>query len=467
MARVSFSQPITYTQPETPFVTGVTNNTDGSETVTFIASSSTVYTYTVTITDALGDVHVHEGAPSAQNFPGNDYYGVLTDYNNGGAFTVQNYTENAGVSNSFVWLFTSAALNSGTITLYPDARGGNFVPPVCFAAGSRILTDQGEIAVEDLAVGDRVVTASGDHRPIRWLGHRTIDCSRHPEPRSVWPVRVSAHAFGESRPSRDLLVSPGHALCVMCVDEVLIPADQMLNGATIAQQQVDRVTYWHVELDGHDILVANGMPAESYLDMGNRGFFVEGNAIDLQALPDGSARTHDDYCRPFVDPGPLLDVVRRQLLARAERMGWTKEASFACHVVADGRRVEAIRGEGAVAFQVPASTRELRLISDTFVPDEMDGRGDRRILGLNMRRLSVSDASKGRVVTVDDVRLDAGFHRVERDGERMWRWTHGDALLPPSLWAGLTGLVELRIDLDGSSLRSWRRPDRALARRQA
>jgi hypothetical protein len=66
------------------------------------------------------------------------------------------------------------------------------VTAVCYAAGTRLLTDGGEIAVEKLTVGDLVVTASGAHRPVRWLGSRRVDCARHPEPSAVRPVRIAA-----------------------------------------------------------------------------------------------------------------------------------------------------------------------------------------------------------------------------------------------------------------------------------
>ena len=189
----------------------------------------------------------------------------------------------------------------------------------CFAQGTRISTTRGNVAVEALAIGDRVVTASGAHRPVRWLGHREVDCRRHPRPREVLPVRVAAGAFGGDRPARDLYVSPGHSICVDTVGEVLIPAGALVNGSTIQQIEMDEVTYWHVELDRHDILLADNLPAESYLDMGNRSFFKEADVVDLAASPDSdpSLRTHADFCRPFYASGTIVDAVRARLNASA------------------------------------------------------------------------------------------------------------------------------------------------------
>ena len=200
--------------------------------------------------------------------------------------------------------------------LVPDDTNGDsdvYVVPVCFALGTRIRTVDGDVAVESLAVGDLAVTASGDHRPIRWLGHRTVDCRNHAEREHVLPVRIAAHAFGAKRPARDLIVSPGHAICVDALGEVLIPAGLLVNGSTIQQVEVDEVTYWHVELDSHDILLAENMPAESYMDMDNRSFFAESAVVDINASPDARGVSHAEFCRPFVDRGPLLQAVKMQL----------------------------------------------------------------------------------------------------------------------------------------------------------
>ncbi len=191
---------------------------------------------------------------------------------------------------------------------------------VCFASGTLIRTARGDIAVEFLTVGDLAVTTSGVHRPIRWFGHRTIDCRAHPAPEKVWPIRVAADAFGRNRPSRDLYVSPEHSLCVDVVEEVLIPAGVLVNGSTIAQVEVDSVTYWHVELEGgHDILWADGMPAESYLEMGANRALLGLPADDVS--DEVLARTHADFCRPFHQTGPIVEIVRARLAARAERLG--------------------------------------------------------------------------------------------------------------------------------------------------
>ena len=141
-------------------------------------------------------------------------------------------------------------------------------------------------------------------------------------------MRVAAHAFGAGRPARDLLVSPGHALCLDLLGEVLVPAATLVNGTTITREDVDSVTYWHVELDSHDVLLAENTGAESYLDVGNRAFFAQGAVVDFDATPDlmpdaaPDAGGRADFCRPLHGDGPLLDVARAQLRHRAAALGW-------------------------------------------------------------------------------------------------------------------------------------------------
>jgi hypothetical protein len=157
-----------------------------------------------------------------------------------------------------------------------NIRGVAFAPSApCFAAGTLIRTARGEVPVEALVTGDDIMTASGEHLPVRWIGHRAVDCARHPRPEAVWPVRIAAGAFGPGLPERALYLSPDHAIFA---EDVLIPVKHLINGHSIAQMKVDHVVYYHVELPEHAILYAAGLPAESYLDTGDRGDFENGCA---------------------------------------------------------------------------------------------------------------------------------------------------------------------------------------------
>jgi hypothetical protein len=199
------------------------------------------------------------------------------------------------------------------------AAGNVLFEAACFVEGTRIGTPDGPVAIEHLRIGDLVLTASGDARPVRWLGHRRVETGRHPRPIAVWPVRVRAGAFGEGQPLRDLWLSPDHAIAV---DGVLIPVSALINGRTIVREPRDAVTYWHVELDTHDVVVAEGLACESYLDTGNRAAFDNAGAtVQLFASFTRNAASvwEQDACAPLVRRGPILAAVRRRLAARASR----------------------------------------------------------------------------------------------------------------------------------------------------
>ncbi len=353
---------------------------------------------------------------------------------------------------------------SNTVNEGPDGAQTVDAPATapCYVTGTLIRTARGDVPVENLRVGDLAVTTSGTHRPIRWIGSRLTHCRRHPRPHEAMPVRVAAHAFAPDRPGRDLLVSPGHSLCVDVVGEVLIPAVALVNGTTLTQEDVDSVTYWHVELDSHDILLAENMPAESYLEMGNRNYFTESAMVALDALPDSLIVTHADFCRPFHSEGALVEVVRTQLAARAEKLGWRLEEQELgdLHLLVDGVRVEPRLRELSARFTVPAGADVVWFVFNTTVPAEITvGSPDRRALGLSVAALTIDDSfGVPRAIAVDDRRLCVGFHEVERDGDTAWRWTAGRARLPASLWEGLDEDTFLRVDLACPALPRWVAP---------
>jgi hypothetical protein len=333
----------------------------------------------------------------------------------------------------------TAATNSGdgsvTITEIP-----------CYRRGTRIATARGEIAVEALRVGDLAFTASGAAKPIHWVGHRDIYCRRHPNPRAVWPVRVSAGAFGDAQPSRDLWLSPGH--CV-AVEGVLIPIRYLLNGRSIALVETDRVEYWHVELNEHDIILAEGLTAESYLDTGNRGAFANGGAF-IEAHPDFEPKDWRETCLPLVKQGPEVARTKARVLARLFEQGHELTREADAHVVADGRRVEPIwLSEKRLAFALPAGSESVVLKSNTFIPAHaLAESGDERELGLCVARLQIDG---GDVALEDEALAAFGWHGPEGEAGRFQRrWTHRKAALP----AGARLVV---VDLAGQGY-YWREP---------
>lgn len=181
----------------------------------------------------------------------------------------------------------------------------------CYAAGTRIATPDGNRLVQALRAGDLVRTLDGSIRPVVWAGWRKVSVTRHPDPEKVRPVVIQPDAFGPGLPVRALRLSPDHAVYV---DGALIPVRLLVNGTTISIDTKCRtVTYHHIELDRHDIVLAEGLPAESYLETGNRHMYANGGAV-IALHADFTARVWEmEGCAPLVQTGPLLDAVRARL----------------------------------------------------------------------------------------------------------------------------------------------------------
>jgi Hint domain len=328
--------------------------------------------------------------------------------------------------------------NSSTGTPYEMQVNG---AAACFRAGTPILTTTGPVAVENLRVGTDVRLASGGIAPVVWLGHRRVDCRRHPRPWDVWPVRVGANAFGPDSPRHDVFLSPDHAAFI---DGVLIPVRYLLNGATICQQEADEVTYWHVELARHDVLLADGLPCETYLDTGNRDVFENGAAA-LRLVPEFSRGAdalgvwQTAACAPLVRDGAELEAARSVLAEQAMTLGYRLTRAPDLQVIAGGRRIDPTLRDGWLRFVLPEGLHDVRLSSRSAAPAHVraDSR-DHRVLGVAVRRLMLDQ----RAVPLDDDAFGAGWHPVERSAwGRAWRWTNGCASL------AVHGARSLELDL--------------------
>ena len=174
----------------------------------------------------------------------------------------------------------------------------------CFVHGTLIETASGEVAVEGLAIGDMVVTARGAMRPIKWLGYRSYAGRFLQANAGVRPVRFAAGSLGGGLPRRDLLISPEHA---MFLNGALFPARALINGSSIAPDLTcERVDYVHIELDSHDVILAEGAASETFIDDDSRATF--NNAASYAALY-GASDEDVWFCAPRVEHGFALEEV--------------------------------------------------------------------------------------------------------------------------------------------------------------
>lgn len=318
------------------------------------------------------------------------------------------------------------ASNPGLLEVVPISEGGatksyEIVAP-CFRAGTGLLTPDGLRPVESLRKGDLLLTHGGAVQPIIWHGHRRIDCRKHPKPETVWPILIAQGAFGPGLPSRDLYLSPDHAL--YC-EGALLPAQFLINGISIRQVEVPSVTYHHVELASHDVVWAETLPVETYLDCGNRHNFArQGKAITL--FPQFGQPEWDmkRAFAPLVTQGPLLGRVRTRLHERLEEQGFRRVAAH-FQVFVDGRSLSFTgAGSGQPMMHVPSGAANLIISSATSSPAETDPLAqDRRRLGI-----AIADIlADGLPVHHADRRFGAGFYAPEWSGKRWFRWTDGSA----------------------------------------
>jgi ELWxxDGT repeat protein len=184
----------------------------------------------------------------------------------------------------------------------------------CYCRGTLIRTQRGQERVEKLKIGDKVVTASGMARPIKWIGRRGYGGRFILGRKDILPVCIKAGALDDNVPRRDLWISPHHA---MYLEGALIEAKDLVNGVSIVQaERVETVEYFHIELESHDVILAEGAPSETFIDDDSR--FMFHNAHEYAALHrDEVAPAAAAYCAPRLEDGYEVERARRRIALRA------------------------------------------------------------------------------------------------------------------------------------------------------
>jgi hypothetical protein len=289
----------------------------------------------------------------------------------------------------------------------------------CFAAGTHILTETGEVRVEEIRPGDMVILAEDDPAPVKWVGARELRLDQHPMPESVRPVRIAAGALAMGVPERDLVVSPDHGIYL---DGSLVQAKDLIDGVVITQDwQVKSVSYFHLEFDDHVILLAEGAAVESYLDTGHRGVFKNA-AAPLLLHPDlMQIRRQAGSVAPLVTGGEALAAIRARLHARKLMLGFAvNEISRVGLLVGAEMLAPFEEVAGRVSFRIPAGVREAILASPVFVPAEIDpSSNDRRLLGLAIAEILID----GKIVPLAQVMNAQDVHK--RSPRETATWTRG------------------------------------------
>ena len=398
---------------------------------------------TTTTQTITGVAQGNEFVIGGKNFTGDtvNYSGTTLTVMNGGStvFTMDNVSAAAGTS--FV------------------IADSNIIEAVCYARGTMIRTPTGELPVEKLRPGKQVITlVDGKEVPqtITWLGHRRINLTTHLRPETVAPIRIVRDAVADGVPHRDVVVSPDHAIFV---DGMLICARQLVNGTTIRQERDwTAVDYYHVELDQHAILLAEGLPAESYIDTGNSGFFAN-SGQPMVLHPDLTDETNyptreAGSCAPFVWDETSVQPAWQRIADRATVIGQpmpqratTTDAGLRLRTKRTGPRdIEPVyANSNLVIFILPSRATEVQLLSRAQSPTEArPWLEDRRQLGVRVRRIVLRGADDLLEIALDHPDLIQGWWGVERDGQMMSRWTDGEAMLPLPVMHG-TVMLEIHL----------------------
>jgi hypothetical protein len=376
------------------------------------------------------------------------YNGIIsvqnnTAYGNSGAGIESFLTNNAIINGNTAYanLTNPGAAGNGQIFINSSnnntVTNNSTVAPACFLASTRIRTDDGDVAVENLTTGQMVVTADGCRRPIAWIGYRHLDLTRHNVPPEAQPIRIRADALGEGCPTRDLFLSPAHALFI---DGALVPVCLLVNGTTILRETRRDVLWYHVELETHDILLAEGAPAESYLDTGNRGAF-ENAGLPLILHPtfaEGPEQRIALSCAPLLDDPAVVEPTWKRLAARAGDLGYASPdtgvtTSDPLLWIRIGQRSlrPVFSDHNRCVFVLPANQEPAYLMSRKALPsDPRPWLQDSRILGVAVRRIEMRCGSDVDVISPDHPGLIEGWWAHEGDSPNLWRWTNGEALLP-------------------------------------
>lgn len=404
-------------------------STDGTDdgTGTITAITGTVGTDAVTGLDTTG-LGADAGADNtitSTSFPQIDENGLSFD-------TASDAYVVYGDGNGDIDIYDLQGNVAGIVTDYS-------FDVLCYLRGTMIMTPTGEVAVEQLRAGDPVSLAGGGSAPVRWIGQARVLVQ--PGTQSpARPVLIRSGALAKGVPSRDLYVTKGHALYLA---GHLIPAEFLVNHRSIVwDDRAREVEYFHIELPTHQVILANGAPAESYRDEANRWMFHN-------ATPDMVQRDVAPFA-PVVTGGPIVDAVWTDLLRRAGMgspvattpVATTKDADL--HLLIDGNRIDAkLTSPGRAVFEIPADAREIVIASRAARQDELGRCRDPRLLGIAIGQILLWRDGAFTLIGADHAALTEGFHTYEPDGGHIW--TNGQALLPETITGGPGQARELHL----------------------
>ena len=344
-----------------------------------------------------------------------------------------------GSSNTYTY-----DVGKGYTGTFSDSTGGVVTykgTTPCYLSGSMIRTPDGEKAVEDISVGDTLMSwdnaANSDvTKSVVWVGSKSVVANPSlPIDLAGYPVRILKNALADGIPYQDLLVTAEHC---MFLDGKFVPTRMLINGRSIFYDtSMVRFDVFHIETEEHAVLTANGARSESFLNTENHGLsrrngkIVSINAHRIPTWDDASAPL--DVSREFVEP--LFHKIESragigECTTQSHQPILTNDPDL--HLLTDTGTViyQARKGDDRVMFMVPTGVRQVRIVSNSGRPSDVIGPfvDDRRELGVLVGGITLFESNETRNIRshLDNVDL-AGWNNIE-DGQM--RWTTGNAVLP-------------------------------------
>ncbi|MCP1203676.1 Hint domain-containing protein [Acetobacter oryzoeni] len=348
-----------------------------------------------------------------------------------------------------------------------SAEDGSLIYEVCFLSGSMIRTSEGDVAVEDIQIGDQVVAFDWKNnkditRPVVWVGkaHANVRPGL-PDDEAGYPVRVLKDAISDGVPYKDMLITSEHCLFF---EGRFVPVRMLVNGTSIFyDKSITSYDYYHVETDQHSVITADGMLTESYLDTGNRHAFRQKGKI--AALRIHTKSWEDNAGAPLCVERSFVESLFHKLKVRentvlgcavpTEQAELTEDPNL--HLVTQaGAVIRPVRQEDQrYSFMLPANTQSVRIVSHASRPADVIGPfvDDRRQMGVAVADVYFITAKKLHPVTT----------HLQADKPEGWydtdwtdcAWTNGNAVLPlGDFTKGNMGLLSMTIRAKGPYLRN-------------
>lgn len=426
-------------------VTGGALSITAGATVTNSVLSTAAETGNVTIYGTVtnsylytAQSYIRSGGVSSNNVYLSKGQSVNCNFTGTGVYTTSTIVRSGATSRSIVTVVSGGTFDTASNYWGTSSITMNSGSYTCFLAGTMIETINGLVAIEDIQIGDQIITYQNGQKqiqPVIWTGYNTAHVMPFiSDNLAGYPVRIVKNAIAEGIPSKDLLLTSEH--CIL-LDGQFIPVRMLVNGTSISyDHSIKEYTFYHIETEEHSIISADNLLTESYLDTGNRSSFISTN--NLIEITNRQKKWNIDSAAPLATTREIVEPIFTQLIQRSIDLGFKRtEANTlttndsGLHLLTNlGQILEATyQKNNHFVFKIPENTTQILLISRTQCPNESIGPfvDDRRRLGVLIGEVTLLEGNKTSPVTEHLTANNLqGWHDQE---QTKCRWTNGHALL--------------------------------------